>query len=117
MARFLIVDDDEASRITLAALLEDAGHETVEADSLATGRARLAEGGAIDVVLLDQNLPDGSGLGLLSEVEACAPGARVLLVSGDPPPPTLPAVVVGHLAKGEDPARSIARILGLVNGR
>jgi signal transduction histidine kinase len=50
-------------------------------DHLATGLARLAEGG-IDVLLLDLTLPDSQGLAALNLIKAVAPAVPVVVLSG-----------------------------------
>lgn len=66
-ARVLLVDDDEDALDLLQLGLSRRGYEVEVADSLASGRARLARG-AFDALVTDVNLPDGSGLDLLDGV-------------------------------------------------
>jgi CheY-like chemotaxis protein len=72
-ARILIVEDDELNqRLVRAVLARSAdpvlrGACVVQAGSVAEARAALALA-AVDVVLLDMNLPDGNGLSLAAEV-------------------------------------------------
>ena len=58
--RVLVVEDDEASRYGMRALLESEGYDVRDAGSLKEAEEALAEG-APDVVLLDVTLPDGDG--------------------------------------------------------
>ena len=69
MARVLIVDDDAGVRRALADRVRFWEHAVDDAPDLAAGRAALARRG-YDVVLLDLQLPDGSGLDLLQEIRA-----------------------------------------------
>ncbi|XYH97681.1 response regulator [Sorangium sp. So ce1128] len=79
----LLVDDDEASRLVLAALLEDEGFEVDVAGSFAeAGRKLAAEGARYDLALLDRNLGDGRGTALLGPLRARLPGAKAVLLSG-----------------------------------
>jgi CheY-like chemotaxis protein len=80
LGRVLLVDDSEMFRSTVAAILEDAGHQVVEAGTLAEARAALA-GGKFAAVLLDVHLGDEHGPTLIPD--ARAHGARVLLLSGE----------------------------------
>src|ERR1035441_113013 len=57
-ATVLVVDDDEAKRYILTSWLRRAGHTVIEA---ATGREALDTVGAVELVLLDVNLPDMTG--------------------------------------------------------
>ncbi len=58
--RVLVVEDDEASRYGMRALLESEGYVVRTAESLKEAEEALAES-APDVVLLDVTLPDGDG--------------------------------------------------------
>jgi CheY-like chemotaxis protein len=79
----LLVDDDAANRLVLAALLEDEGFRVDVAGSFAAASLKLSAGGArYDLVLLDEDLGDGRGTDLVPRVRARLPGARVVLVSG-----------------------------------
>src|ERR1700736_1556852 len=60
-SRLLIVDDNELNRDMLARRLEGKGFEVVLADGAAQLTQRLKEG-AVDIVLLDIEMPEISGL-------------------------------------------------------
>jgi len=79
-ARLLIVDDDKLLRWSLRERLQDAGYETLEAGTLREAEARLGEG--VDMVLLDQRLPDGSGLELLRKIRKHEPELPILMMTG-----------------------------------
>jgi len=80
--RVLIVDDDVVFRDAIAASLTTLGYEVVgHAGTLAEARSAIP-GCRPDALLLDVNLPDGSGLGFLEE--PFGDGVRVLLTSSDP---------------------------------
>ena len=76
-ARILLVEDDDLNRELVRTVLARSadpvlrGACVVQAGSLAEARAALALG-AVDVVLLDMNLPDGNGLSLAAEVRRTA---------------------------------------------
>ena len=80
--RLLLADDDESSRLTLEALLED----TFVVDAVASfkeAEERLAGGAApYDVVVLDHHLGDGLGASLVPRVRDGSPRALVVLVTG-----------------------------------
>ena len=83
MKRILLVDDSDSNRLVLGSLLEDEGLEVVSAASFAQARERLAaEGGAFDIVMVDQHLGDGLGSNLVPLVRKQAPRAKVMLISG-----------------------------------
>lgn len=67
--RILLVEDDAASRLFLAAALEALPANVTAAGSVAEA-AMLAEAGGFDAWLFDAHLPDGSGAGLLWALRA-----------------------------------------------
>ncbi len=81
--KLLLIDDDEANRLTLSVLLEDEGYEVDVAASFAEASRRIAgPGAAYDGVLIDQHLGDGLGLDLLGPLRRHLPGAKAILISG-----------------------------------
>jgi len=65
-ALVLVVEDDEAARLTTSITLERAGYQVMEAADCASARERFAERKP-DIVLLDVLLPDGDGYSLCRE--------------------------------------------------
>lgn len=111
--RILLVDDNEALRLTTAALLEDAGYVVVEAHSVATGRACLRDGASYDAAILDVHLGDGVGHDLFSDVRTHHPRAVLILLSGTALPEEMTGADVA-LTKGMAPdelLRAIERAL------
>jgi DNA-binding NarL/FixJ family response regulator len=81
--RVLLVDDDDAFRRASAELLAARGYAIAgEAATLADARASIARLDP-DALLLDVNLPDGSGIALATELTHAGAQARVLLTSSD----------------------------------
>ena len=82
MARVLIVDDDANARLTVVRGLTAQGFETVEA---ANGEAALSsiESDKPDLVVLDINLPEMSGLDVLREVRRTHALPVILLTGRD----------------------------------
>lgn len=76
-ATILLVDDEELFRTILCKSLVDNGYEVVEAPDLAQAYHTLSER-HIDIVLLDQVLPDGNGLSLLERIQQ--EGARIPVI-------------------------------------
>ncbi|MEM7583656.1 MAG: sigma-54 dependent transcriptional regulator [Acidobacteriota bacterium] len=79
--RVLLVDDDRLFTRSIADLLKLDGLEVKEAGSLAEAR-RAAPG--VDVLVLDNHLPDGEGLDLLQELRQQGWLPKVLLVTANP---------------------------------
>ncbi|MEK6301885.1 MAG: sigma-54 dependent transcriptional regulator [Acidobacteriota bacterium] len=80
--RILIVDDEEMTRWTLTEALRAWGYTSVDAGSVAGGLAAFNSEHP-DAVLLDVNLPDGSGLDMLSEIKRHQPDAVVIIMTGN----------------------------------
>ena len=68
-ALVLVIEDDEAARLTTSITLERAGYRVMEASNCATARILFAETKP-DIVLLDVLLPDGDGYSLCRELLA-----------------------------------------------
>lgn len=64
--KILVVEDHDASREVLMVLLKMLGHHPVAASTIAAARGHLDD--TVDLLLSDIQLPDGSGLALLSEL-------------------------------------------------
>jgi DNA-binding NtrC family response regulator len=80
-ARVLVVDDEPSIRLLCRVNLELDGHEVLEAESLATVRAALAEED-VDVVVLDVHLHGERSDPLVGECHARRPPIPVVLVTG-----------------------------------
>ena len=84
--RLLVVEDNELNRALVRAIITRAGDPTlrdaqiIEAHTLAQAQAVLADT-PVDAVLLDVQLPDGSGLSLLDELPAQARERRPVIVA------------------------------------
>jgi glutamate dehydrogenase (NAD(P)+) len=81
--RVLILEDDAVQRRLLEGLLRESerpAFETVAADTLAAGLARIEEGG-VDVVLLDLVLPDSQELDTFVRVHSAAPDVPIVVVT------------------------------------
>jgi DNA-binding NtrC family response regulator len=75
----LIVDDEPAIRLSVAAKLAQTGYEVVQASNLKEARANLSPN--LDLVLLDYRLPDGSGFELLKEIADQHPEVPVIMLT------------------------------------
>jgi CheY-like chemotaxis protein len=77
----LIVDDDDSVRELLVELLSAQGYSTHVAENGTAGVRAITEL-AIDVVLLDIDMPGISGVNALVAIRAVAPHVAVIMVSG-----------------------------------
>lgn len=78
----LLVDDDPMIRWTLAEVLHEWGYDVSEAESTQVALAKLQLNWP-DLVLLDINLPDGSGLALLRTIKEQQPSTFVIMMTGE----------------------------------
>lgn len=77
-----IIEDDSALREGLALAFELEGYETAAAGTLAEGR-RLLEAGGLALLILDCNLPDGSGFDLVRRLRASSRLPVLMLTARD----------------------------------
>lgn len=82
-SRLLICDDSPVERLALAHLLRQVGFEVDEAGDGQSGLQQLKHR-SIDLLLLDLNMPEVDGFGVLSYVQEHRPGLPVILLSGMP---------------------------------
>lgn len=80
--KVLVVDDDRFVRMALVEALKTWGYELSEADSVAHGR-NVFDTFEPDIVLLDIDLPDGSGLDLLKYFKGIHPEVVVVMITGN----------------------------------
>lgn len=99
MARILVVDDSPDVRLALATILEDAGHDVVEAED-GDQVFDLAVAESPDLVLLDVMMPRVNGFDALATLKA---DTR-----------TSPIPVIMVTAKGRPEDMAMARSLGAV---
>lgn len=79
--RILIIEDDPALNQMLSLHFEDQGYRVFSAKACDPGLA-LAMTEPLDVILLDQQLPDGEGITLLPQLIAARPDAAVVMMTG-----------------------------------
>jgi two-component system nitrogen regulation response regulator GlnG len=90
LGQVLIVDDEALIRWALTECFSSAGYDVSEAADGATALARLREGHSpIDIVVLEVNLPDASGIDLLKQINRLCPTCRVILMTAFVPPDVL----------------------------
>lgn len=82
MGSILAIEDDRTVGLVLEHILETGGHQVRLARGVAEARQALSDG-RYDLVILDLNLPDGSGLELLRSIrEEAGEDTRVVVLSG-----------------------------------
>ena len=96
MQKILLMEDDAALGQGICRTLKDSSVQIRLCQTLAQGRSAL-EAGSFDLLILDINLPDGSGLDLLREVRRTSAVPIILLTAND-----LEADIVYGLESGAD---------------
>lgn len=81
-AHLLVVDDDEAVRVSLAAMLRELDMRVEVAESAEAGLQSLARGGSFDAVLVDYAMPGMSGTDFIRVVRDEYPQLGCLLITG-----------------------------------
>ena len=82
MEQLLIVEDDIGLNQGLCKALKADARQIISCQDLKTAKEQLLCGG-VSLILLDINLPDGSGLELLREVKENMPGVPVILLTAN----------------------------------
>ena len=92
--QILIVDDDRFIRMALGEALRSWGYDTFEAEDLSGARKILADEEP-RLVLLDIDLPDGSGLDLLTAIKSNNPEMIVVMITASVDVPNTIAALRG----------------------
>ena len=82
MVSILVIEDDSELNKGLCMALKTEDRRIISCRNLKDARQQLSLG-AVSVILLDVNLPDGSGLSLLREVKEKYPGLSVILLTAN----------------------------------
>lgn len=119
--RIMVVDAHDLFRESLARVMEhslEGEAEVLRADTVEEARAHLVEG-TVDLAVIDIELPDGTGAGLIHELSNTNPRVPVLALSMILSPLVNPSWTEQALQAGAQgvlsKAASIEGILGAVN--
>jgi len=107
----LAVDDDALVLMSTTAMIEDLGHDVLEATSGREALETLDAGAVVDLVLTDQAMPGMTGVELAQAIHARWPGLPVVLATGysDLPPGSPAFPMLGKPFSEQDLANAIAR--------
>jgi PAS domain S-box-containing protein len=81
-ATILVVDDDQLIATSTSYLLQDLGHDVIEANSGEAALEILRSGRAVDVLLTDYSMPRMTGVELAAAARALRPALPVILATG-----------------------------------
>ena len=91
--KVLIVDDDQLVMTGTSAMVDDLGHESIEAHSAEEALSKLESGMEIDVVITDHAMPVMTGLQLAARIQERYPGLPIILATGYAELPSEPAAM------------------------
>ena len=118
--RVMVVDDHPMWRAGIARDLAEAGYDVVATVGEGAQAVRVAPAARPDVVVLDLQLPDLSGVDVIRGLVAALPAVRVLVLSASgEQQDVLDAVTAGaagYLVKSASPADFLAAVAGTAAG-
>jgi CheY-like chemotaxis protein len=79
---FLLVDDDPLILLSLSELIQEMGHQSINADDAVSALAHLGEGNPIDVLLTDVKLPKMDGWELAGRARPIKPHLPIIFTTG-----------------------------------
>jgi DNA-binding NtrC family response regulator len=113
MTTILIVDDEPSARLTLALLLRRRGHRVLQTDGVTAALKALGEQ-AVDLIVTDLRMPDGSGLDVLRAAKANSPEASVILLTAyagwESAKEAIQLGALDYFEKGREPDELLHRI-------
>jgi DNA-binding NarL/FixJ family response regulator len=121
MITVLIADDHDIVREGLKQIVSETNTIVVAGEARTGAEAiDLVRGGAWDVVILDLNLPDRTGLDVLAEIRSIAPAVPVLILSMQNHPSyamrTLKAGALGYVSKNNAREHLVPAITRVARG-
>lgn len=120
--RVLVVDDHAMFASSVAAALEAEDDITVVATApdLRAARAELGarsgDGHGIDVVLLDQRLPDGDGVDAVAELKQISAATKIVMLTASTDDDTLLRAMEGGCSGFVEKSRTVDELVGAVRG-
>jgi PAS domain S-box-containing protein len=111
----LVVDDDALIAMSTVEMLQDLGHEAVDAGSPAHALEILKNGQHVDLLITDYSMPRMNGVELAKAVRELRPGLPILLASGYaelPSPSDVDLPRIGKPYQQDQLAAEITKVLG-----
>lgn len=98
--KILLVDDELLVRAGTAVMLDELGHEVVEASSGKEAIAILNADPDFDLVISDFRMPDMDGMEMIAKGRQLVPGLKAILMTGyDADDPRFAGLAAGSLSK------------------
>jgi CheY-like chemotaxis protein len=98
--KILLVDDEVLVRAGTAMMLDEIGHEVIEAASGKQAIAILTDHPHFDLVISDFRMPDMDGMQMIIEARKLVPGLKAILMTGyDADDPRFAELQAGSLSK------------------
>ena len=113
--QILIVDDEPCIRESLGMLLMALGYDVAEADNGVSALSHL-DRTVPDLIVTDLNMPQMSGLELISQVRSRYPSISIVAMSGDYHGDAVPAGIMADrfYPKGHHPHNLLTTIANLI---
>ena len=111
----LVVDDDALIAMSIADMLEDLGHEVIEAGSGEQALDVLRGSGSVDLLITDYAMPGMNGAQLAAAAREVRRGLPVLLATGYGELPAGSVSGLPQIGKPYDQAQLAATITKLVD--
>jgi CheY-like chemotaxis protein len=113
--QILAVDDDPRIRESLGMLLMSVGYEVDMANNGASPVSYL-KGSVPDLIVTDLNMPEMSGMELISHVRTQCPSISIVAMSGDYHGEAVPASIIADrfYPKGQHPHHLLTAIASLI---
>ncbi|HWE57192.1 MAG TPA: response regulator [Acidimicrobiales bacterium] len=121
MPTILLVDDDVSLRVSLGRILSRAGHTCVEAETTEGALRLLEDYPEIELILLDIQLGEESGLDLLAVIHADFPDIAVVMTTGIDDPAVAEVAfeigAYGYLIKAFTPNEALIAVASALRRR
>ena len=116
--QILVVDDEPAVRESLGMLLEAVGYDVAMAAN-GVSAVSLVDRVVPDLIVTDLNMPEMSGIDLISHVRSHYPAVLIVAMSGDYQDEVMPAGIIAdsYYPKGQHPHKLLTVIASLIESQ
>lgn len=113
--QILVVDDEACIRESLGMLLTSVGYDVAIAENGVSAVSQLGRS-VPDMIVTDLNMPEMSGVELISHVRSLHPSILIVAMSGDYQGDSVPAGIVAdrYYPKGQHPHNLLTAIANLI---